>query len=299
MKRQALGRGLDAILGTEDGPGNGGLPNATRHERPVASPAPSGTALEVPIENVRPGSGQPRRRFDDAALDELAASIKEKGIIQPLVVADTSDGYELVAGERRLRAAERAGLTRVPVVIRERAGDSELLELALVENLQREDLTPLEQAGGFERLIADHGYTQEELAKRVGKSRAAVANTVRLLALPGMIKEALESGMLSEGHARALLGLATAAEQIKAARQVMRKNMSVRQTEDLVKSASTRPARKSASTAAASVDPALELSLTRALGTKVRLRGSTGKGHIEIDYHSVDELTRLAEKLGS
>lgn len=297
MKRQALGRGLDAILGTEGGPGNG-IGNAARQSVPPPVPVASGMPAEVPIENVKPGSGQPRRRFDDTALDELAASIKEKGIIQPLVVTETADGYELVAGERRLRAAERAGLTIVPVVVRAHADDSELLELALVENLQREDLTPLEQARGFQRLIEDHGYTQEELAGRVGKSRAAVANAVRLLALPGMIKEALESAMLSEGHARALLGLATAAEQIKAARQVMRRNLSVRQTEDLVKASSSKPARARTKKAGDWVDPGLEQSLTRVMGARVKFRGSKDKGHIEIDYHSADELTRLVEKLG-
>lgn len=301
MKKQALGRGLDAILGSEavDGPANGGAANALRQAPPPPPPAVAGMAIEVPIDQVRPGAGQPRRRFDDTALDELAASVKEKGIIQPLIVTDSGHGYELVAGERRLRAAERAGLELVPVVVREHADDSELLELALVENLQREDLTPLEQARGFQRLLDDHGYTQEELAKRVGKSRAAVANTVRLLALPGMIKEALEGALLSEGHGRALLGLGTAAEQIKAARQVMRKGLSVRQTEELVKRASPKAAKGSAKRREGSMDPALELSMTRALGTKVRLRGTPDKGHIEIGYHSAEELARLVEKLGS
>jgi ParB family chromosome partitioning protein len=266
-----------------------------------AAPAPpTGTALEVPIENVTAGRAQPRRVFDEDALDELAASIREKGILQPLVVSQVGGGYELIAGERRLRAASRAGLETVPIVVKRGVEAGELIELALIENIQREDLTPLEEAKAFQRLVEEHGLTQDQVAKRVGKSRTAVTNTLRLLALPEPIKHALDAGKLSEGHARALLALSTTASQIAAARKVMQRGLSVRETEDLVRRAADRkppPARKT--DVAANARSAVEKSLERLLGTKVRIRGKGKAGRIEIDYYSHEELDRLLERLGA
>jgi ParB family chromosome partitioning protein len=257
--------------------------------------------LEVSIERISAGRGQPRRRFADDTLDELASSIKEKGILQPLVVVEASGGYELIAGERRLRAAARAGLETVPVIVKRDVSTDELVELALIENIQREDLTPLEQARAFQRLLEEHGYTQEEAARRVGKSRVAVANVIRLLGLPAQVRDLVEAGVLSEGHGRALLALPTAAAQIRTAQRIARKGLSVRETEELV--------RREARTATNGAEPAavpppsplteLERSLMRALATKVRIRGSGKRGSIHIEFYSDAELDRLAQRLAT
>jgi ParB family chromosome partitioning protein len=283
VERQALGRGLNAILG---GPVERPQPVAEDlAEREQTAPAAvpqggSGRPMELAIERIVPGRGQPRRVFNDEALDELAASIREQGIIQPLVVAKGPAGYELIAGERRLRAAARAGLEKVPVVVREEATEGGILELALVENLQREDLGPLERARAYDRLVARHGLTQEQIAERIGKSRAAVANTMRLLALPQPVLDGLEQGLLTEGHARALL--------------------SVRETEQLVNDrvrgdgkGSERERKPKGRS-----NP-LEDSLTRVLGTKVRIKGTASRGRIEIAFFSNEELARLIDRLSS
>ncbi|RMF25632.1 MAG: ParB/RepB/Spo0J family partition protein [Deltaproteobacteria bacterium] len=293
MKKQALGKGLDAILG--------GRPAPADQDRVGGDGAGGGGPLLVALEQVSAGRGQPRRRFDEEQLDGLAASIRECGILQPLLVTPRNGGYELIAGERRLRAAARAGLDRVPVIVRPEVRAGEDVELALIENVQRQDLTPIEAARGYRRLIEQHGYTQERVAARLGKSRAAVANTLRLLALPEPVQEAVDQGLLSEGHARALLALPTAAAQIKLAQRAVREGLSVRETEDLARSqAQARPAgtREGSGERAAQVTAlrAVEERLIRALGTKVRIRGSQ-KGRIEISFHSQEELEHLVERL--
>ncbi len=303
MERQALGRGLNAILG---GPVERPQPVAEDlAEREQTAPAAvpqggSGRPMELAIERIVPGRGQPRRVFNDEALDELAASIREQGIIQPLVVAKGPAGYELIAGERRLRAAARAGREKVPVVVREEATEGGILELALVENLQREDLGPLERARAYDRLVARHGLTQEQIAERIGKSRAAVANTMRLLALPQPVLDGLEQGLLTEGHARALLSLEGAAAKIEAMKTVARKGLSVRETEQLVNDrvrgdgkGSERERKPKGRS-----NP-LEDSLTRVLGTKVRIKGTASRGRIEIAFFSNEELARLIDRLSS
>jgi ParB family chromosome partitioning protein len=229
--------------------------------------------------------------FDEPGIDELTASIREKGLLQPLVVRRTGDGrYQLIAGERRLRAAKRAGLTRVPVMVRE-ADDGESLELALIENLQREDLNPVEEARAYERLSQEFGLGQEDIAQRVGKSRSAVSNSMRLLQLPSDILAELSSGGLSAGHARSLLALPGHA-QAAAARDVIRKRLSVRDTEKLV--------RERAEVAKVDVEErALESDLARALGTRVHLRHhKDGSGRIVIEYYSLDELDGLLQRFG-
>ncbi len=301
MKRRPLGRGLDAILGESA--------TAARSSEEVALAVPAAGDEVMPkqeprmveVERITPGRGQPRRNFADTPLDELAASIKKRGVIQPLLVTETAGGFELIAGERRLRAAARAGLERVPVIIKRDVGESDLVELALIENIQREDLGPLELARAYQRLIDDLGYTQTEVAERLGKSRAAIGNTIRLLGLPSQVQQALEEELVSEGHARALLGLPTAAEQIKAARKVVQRGLSVREVEDMVRDspgsgpAKTAPARAGGKTGAT----ALEQSLTRTWGTKVRIRRSGKRGRIEIEFYSDEELNRLVERLGA
>ena len=299
--RQPLGRGLDAILGGPQPATADPRPAVPRGEAPRTDGEPRGKPLLVPVERVMAGRGQPRRKFEEEPLEELAASIREKGILQPLVVVPNGNNFELIAGERRLRAAIRAGLDKVPVVLREAAPESEMLELALVENLQREDLGTLERARAYERLLETHGLTQEDVARKVGKSRVAVANTLRLLALPQPVLDAVDQSLLSEGHARALLALPTATRQIEAMQAVVKKALSVRDTEQLVRDWSEAPAtgEKAAARAGKSAPGPLDAKLSRALGTKVRVRGGGRKGRIEIEYYSQEELTRLIDLLTS
>lgn len=312
MQRQPLGRGLDAILGGPAEPLPQAKDEALSERAPVvparqpeadmASSASPAGALFVPIERVIPGRGQPRRHFQDEALDELAESIREQGIIQPLVVVKTSAGYELIAGERRLRAAGRAGLEKVPVVIRTESGEGQILELALVENLQREDLGALERARAYDRLAQVYGLTQDQIAKRIGKSRVAVANTLRLLALPQPVLDGLEQGLISEGHGRALLALDGAAAKIDVMRLIVRRQLSVRDTEELIRqrdaaAGSIESGDQSQRKPKGRSNP-IEESLGRSLGTKVGIRGTAGRGRIEIAYYSQEELARLIERLG-
>lgn len=297
MRKPALGRGLDAILGTARAGGAEGGAVAIADEREETAGAP----LFVDIERVMPGRGQPRRRFDEEALDELAASIRARGILQPLIVTESKGSYELIAGERRLRAAARAGLDRVPVIVKRDVETSELAELALIENVQREDLTPIEQARGYQRLIDEHSYTQEQLAQRIGKSRVSVTNSLRLLKLPTDVCTFVDEGKIAEGHARALLSLPTAAQQIRLAGKIARQGLSVRETEEIVRRVQrVRQAapRTPAANEVASAMRALEQELGRRLGTRVRIRGGATRGRIEIEYYSQEELDGLSERLG-
>jgi len=280
--RKALGRGLDALI-----PGAGKTPVTL----PVAMPAEA--EQEVAIERISPNPRQPRADFDEGTLGELATSIRAKGVIQPLLVRPCEGGrYELVAGERRLRAAERAGLSRVPVVVRE-VSDAESLELAVIENVQRDDLSPLEEAVAYQRLLDEFGHTQEELAERVGKSRPAVANALRLLRLPEPIKHDLANRRITAGHARVLLSIENPEQQLRAARQIVARQMSVRDAESLT--ATRRAAGRSAAR-----DPhrqALERELATALGTRVRIRPRGRGGRIEIEYYSNEQLQGLTDHL--
>lgn len=290
--RKALGRGLAALLGDDD---EGGASDA----RAAAGHAPN----SLPIASLRPGAGQPRTHFDDAAIDALADSIRADGVLQPLIVRPVDDGvYEIVAGERRWRAAQRAQLHDVPVVIREMA-DDRAAEIALVENLQREDLSAIEEAEGYRHLIDTHGHTQESLAQRIGKSRAHVANTLRLLALPSVIRSHVESGALSAGHARAAL---SAADPIAIADVAVRKGLSVRDTEALARAtprkqtsprANDRPA---SGTASKDADTrALERELSDQLGLSVSIdtRADGESGVVRIEYSSLEQLDRVISGL--
>jgi ParB family chromosome partitioning protein len=261
-----------------------------------------GNLRAVDIENIHPSGKQPRKTFDDARLNELAESIRSQGIIQPLVVrVRPAGGFELVAGERRWRAAQRAGLHQVPVIIREVA-EAQAFELALVENLQREDLNPIEEAEGYQPLVAEFGYTQESLAARVGKERSTVANALRLLKLPPSVRAMVVEGRLSMGHARALLGLEEDAVIVRLARQTASRGLSVRQVEALVRREREdggRPTPPPEKESPAARD--LGLRLQRALSARVKLvEAGPGRGHIEIYYGSLDELDAiLAKILGS
>jgi len=276
--RKALGRGLDALLpGTEAEPG--------------------GPLQYIDIEAIRPNARQPRRDMDDGKLKELALSIEAKGLIQPLVVRRADEGYEIIAGERRWRAAGLAGLDQVPVLISE-ASDAEALELALIENIQREDLNPIEEAAAYRQLTEEFGLTQEETAARVGKDRATVANYMRLLLLPVEIQDDLRAGRVTMGHARAYLGVKGRAAQMKVHRRVMAGGLSVRETEALVSRASG--AERKPKRAPAALEPHLAdlvEKLKQRLSTQVRVRGSGKRGRMEIEYYTEEELSRLADLL--
>lgn len=278
-RRPALGKGLSALI-------------------PDAPEVPRTGTVEVDIDLLAPSDQQPRLMLDDGKLDELAASIRANGLIQPILVRRTGGTYRIIAGERRWRAAQRAGLLKVPVVIREvpEGDERQLLELALVENLQREDLNPIDEALAYQRLVDEFGLTQDQVAAAVGKDRTSVANYLRLLRLPEEIRGDVASGALSMGHARTLLGLPQPAAQRQAAREVITRSLSVRETEALVKKlAAPTPARPA--TAADVHTRAAEDRLRFALGTKVRIvRRGTG-GSIEIDFSSESELNRLYEQL--
>ena len=274
-----LGKGLNAIFIENDSENNN-----------------SGVTLK--ISEIEPNRSQPRKEFDEKALSELAESISEHGLLQPLLVRPlTLGGYEIVAGERRYRACRMAGLTEVPVIIRE-LSESETMELALIENLQREDLTPLEEAMGYEVLMNEHGFTQDEVSKSVGKSRPAIANALRLLKLPEGVKELLKENKISAGHARALLSLENEENMLELAELIVAKDLSVRQTEKLCKNAS-KEKKPEAPEKKPSYYSMVELALNEALGRKISISKNKGKegGVLQIEFYSDEELTELSNKL--
>lgn len=277
-RAQGLGRGLSALI----------------PQRTAGQPGPT----DIAIARIRPNPHQPRRRFDDVEMATLTASIREHGVLQPVLVTETVDGYQLVTGERRLRAAKAAGLERIPAVVRQ-LDDQAQLEVALVENLQREDLDAIEAAHGFRRLIEEFGFTHEQIASRVGRARSTVANTLRLLDLAPAVQEAVADRRLTEGHGRALGGL-SAEHQDRVLSTVVEQDLSVRQTEELVRRLrEPRPEPATAQEPPAS-DPDMERveeDLRRALGTKVSLARSRRGGRIVIEYYSDEELGRLYERL--
>jgi len=273
----ALGRGLTSLI-----------PQRTTSDAAI---------VEVPLNHIRPNPYQPRRHMDDAGLEELAASIREHGILQPVLVTEVIDGYQLIAGERRVRASRLAGLERIPALVRQLA-DQDQLEVALVENVQRSDLDPIDEALAYRQLITEFGLTQERVAERVGKARATVANTLRLLDLHPDVQGAIADGRVTEGHGRALGSLATDA-QAQVLRTVLAQGMSVRQTEELVRRLK-EPKPAATPRATPRLDPDLErveTHLRERLGTKVSLSRSRTGGRIVIEYYSDEELSRLYEHL--
>ncbi len=270
VQKKVLGRGIGALL-----------PSAEEDKR----------LITCGIEEIVPNRHQPRKVFDSEKLKELAASVKEKGVIQPLLARRIDSGYELVAGERRWRAAQMAGLREVPVILRE-VRDTEMLELALIENIQRAELNPIEEAEGYQKLISEFDYTQEELSIRVGKERSTITNYLRLLRLPEQIREDITKGVVSTGHAKAILGLESPKRQLEAHSLVVEKGLSVRETEVLVKRLAKGQPVKKAKKTNADIER-LQEGLMRSLGTKVKVAGSGRKGRIVIEYYSPDELDRL------
>jgi len=282
-KKMALGRGLDALIPMQASEG-----------------AQAQSYFPCDVDRIRPNPYQPRRNFSDAELENLSDSIRNQGIIQPLLVRETGGGYELVAGERRLRAARMAGLQRVPVIIKN-VSDAEMLEMSLVENIQREALNPIEEADAYHRLMHEFGLTQEQAAARVGKSRSAVANFLRLRHLPPEIKQSIVTGDLSMGHARALLGIDSKALQLDVWNKVAGRKLSVRETEKLVKQA--QQVRKKPPAAAPSSEEVylsdVSAELSRRYGTKVQIRRRGKVGRVEIEFYSNADLDRLLGLLQS
>ena len=278
-KMSGLGKGLGALM----------LENSTQEML---------TENELPINEIIPNRDQPRKTFDEAALEELAESIKQHGVLQPLLVRPIpSGGYQLVAGERRWRACRMAGLNKVPVVIKELT-DTETMEIAIIENLQREDLNPIEEAEGLQALIDKCGYTQEEVAASVGKSRPAIANSLRLLRLPQEVRDMTKNGEISAGHARALLAFDNDAMMLEAAKNIVSKKMTVRDVERLAKIKETNEPRRRRTRRRDSFYDEVELSLSEALGRKVKVYTGRGSGTLEIEFYSQEDLKTLANKLG-
>jgi ParB family transcriptional regulator, chromosome partitioning protein len=320
MTKKALGRGLDALI-------SGGVVRSVAVEPPhvevaVAPPAPTTTVVQplavqpagevvrhIGIDTIERSPFQPRSEFDPEQLRELADSIKQRGVIQPLLVrpirtatpqAENARRYELIAGERRWRAAREAGLTTMPAIVRE-ASDQEVLELALIENLQREDLNAIEEARAYDQLATQFKLTQEQIAQKVGRSRAAVANSMRLLALPSEVQSWVGDNRLSVGHAKAILGLVSSPEQRLVAERVLKRSLTVRETEQLVeqlKGEAKVRSRTLTATVKSTHVVALEEKLQQKLGTHVSIQHGKKKGRIEIEYYGNDDLSRLLALLG-
>jgi ParB family chromosome partitioning protein len=281
MQKQALGKGLGALI-----PDLSSLDDKERKALGVN---------DIELEKIVPNEFQPRKHFDDEKLKELAASIKEQGVIQPIIVHKMSGGYQLIAGERRWRAARLAGLKTIPALVKE-ATKRELLEMALIENIQREDLNPLEAAEAYKRLQDEFKLTQDDLAQRVGKERSTVTNFLRILSLPKEVKHEIATGSLSMGHAKALLSLERVRDQLRAAALIVKKGLSVREAESIATRLKNPPKEKR-------VRQSHELKavaekLTKSLGTKVSISARSKGGRIVIEYYSTDELDRLLEKIG-
>jgi ParB family transcriptional regulator, chromosome partitioning protein len=283
LKKMALGRGLDALL-----PGIESIDNR------------SNIYIMCDIELIRPNRFQPRLRFSEKELEALTESIKEQGIIQPILVRKDEQGYELIAGERRLKAAKRVGLTQIPAIVRD-ITDAELLEISIVENIQRENLNPMEEAEAYHRLMKEFGLTQEQVAVRVGKSRSSVANFLRLPSLPEEIKDSIMDGIISMGHARAILGAKNTAQQRAVWRIVTSKNLSVRQTEDLVKTFKEKNQNPNPNepTSEEIYFSGLSEDLSRHFGARVKIKRQGKKGKVEIEFYNNEDLNRLIELLKS
>ncbi|MDL2219963.1 ParB/RepB/Spo0J family partition protein [Ruminococcaceae bacterium OttesenSCG-928-O06] len=281
-KKGGLGRGLDSLF-ADTGSG---------------SAAPTGEVNTIPLREIEPDKDQPRKTFEGQALAELAQSIEEHGVLQPILVRpNPAGGYKIVAGERRWRAARQAGLREIPAMVRE-ISDAEALELALIENLQREDLDPVEEALGYRHLMERCGYTQEQAAQRLSRSRSAVANSLRLLALPEDVLALLKIGALSAGHAKAILSIPSAARQSEAAALMVQDKLNVRAAEALCKKLQKQP-QKSRKNARPTIAAEVEISLREALGTEVKVEYQDGKGSLKVGFYSEEQLRAFANLLGA
>lgn len=282
MKSKRLGRGLDALI-----------PQISEEER-----AEKGESLfEVNVNHIRTNPSQPRTEFDQDRLEELKKSIAENGVIQPITVREVDDGFEIIAGERRFRAVKDLGFDTIPAFVMNVATEGQMLELALVENIQREDLNPIDVAKGYQQLLKEYGLTQEQVATKVGKDRTTVANFIRLLKLSPQIQESIQKGEISMGHARTLMGLSSSTEQLKTWKKCIKQGWSVRKLEEVVRNAAEGPSKKQIKEpdAASLVYAELEDKLRGVLGTQVKIRSTSRGGKIEVSYYSEDELERLID----
>lgn len=284
MSKQRLGKGLRALIPQVEEP----------DLQDVAQGEVQGDVQEIALDAIEPNPFQPRRHFDPEKLQELAQSIAEFGLLEPVLVREHEKGYQLVAGERRIRAAELAGLKRVPALVKN-FDDEEMMKVALVENLQRENLNPIEEAEGYQRLISEFGFTQNQVAHAVGKKRPSIANAVRLLNLSDVEREMVQDGRLSTGHAKVLLGVNDAKKRVQLANKVIKEDLSVRQLEELLKKPKTVPRGTLKMKSPELVD--LENNLQRIFGTKVSMTYKKGAGRISIEYYSDEELERLLEMM--
>ena len=280
MNRLALGRGLEALIPT----------------KPEPTVATGRQVIDLPLDRIVPNPNQPRQQFDDLKLQELAASIREKGILQPILVKPTGNGYQIITGERRFRAAKSAGLAVVPAIVADGTSKSDEVEWALIENLQRDDLNILEEATGYKKLAESFGYTQQDIATKVGKDRSSVSNTLRLLSLPDPIQIKVREGKLSAGHARALLALDIAHEQMRFAKRIVAESLSVRKVEDLIYGRKKRVLSR-AKPRSAELE-AVEQKLRLKFGATIHITESRKRGRIIFDYYGHDDLNRLLEAMG-
>lgn len=280
IEKRALGKGLSALIPHKE----------------VASGAAQEAVLQIPIVQIRPSKYQPRVDFNEERLSELMNSIKEKGVVQPVLVRKTHDGYELIAGERRLRAVRKLGFADIPAIVKD-VGDIDMLEMALIENIQREELNPIEEAHAFQRFITDFDFTQEKIAKVLGKDRSTIANTLRLLGLPRRIQEYISKGSITAGHAKALLSLPVESAQLKLCNIIIRKGLSVREAESLVSRKIAGEVKRALKKDAAISD--IESELQKILGTRVRIAHGKKRGRIQIDYYSHEDLNRILDILTS
>ena len=297
VRRGGLGKGLDSLI-----PDTGKVADSEKKtkivEKIVEKVVEKPTEIKVKINQVEPNREQPRKTFDETALEELAESIRQFGVLQPLIVQERKDYYEIIAGERRWRAAKMAGLKEIPVIIRKMT-DQEIVEISLIENIQRENLNPIEEAIAYKRLLTEFQLKQEEVAERVSKSRTAVTNSMRLLKLDERVQQMVIDGMLTTGHARALLAIDDPDLQFQMAHKIFNEKLNVREVEKLVKNAGKeKPVKKEENTQQKAVFQDLEEKMKAALGTKVSInRKNDQKGKIEIEYYSIEELERLMEIL--
>ena len=308
-KKSGLGRGLDALFADavpidETGRGSGDTAKSKSPEAAAESGAAEDRVLNIDINDIRPNSAQPRKNFDREKLEELSRSIKTNGVIQPIIVREGANGYELVAGERRWRASRMAGLKSVPCIIRN-FDDRQNAIVAIIENMQREDLDPIEEAHGLRSMTEKYGFTQEQISASLGRSRTYIANSIRLLKLPEEIQQYVSSGQMSAAHGRTIINIPDKARQKEIAEKIIRNDLSVRATERLAEKVKDelRPERKRRKKAAeadavkAAEIVAVERELMTLLGTKVHINGDDSKGRIELEYYSIDELNRLIDAM--
>ena len=298
-KAKGLGKGLDALFGDAEVAPAAKKPASRKKQTEVKteeSPSEESGVLYVSIDDIKPNTTQPRKNFDEEKLEELAASIERHGVIQPLVLRRLGKGYEIVAGERRWRAARIAGLKEVPCIVKELTDEENML-LAIIENMQREDLNPIEEAEGIKQMIDTYGLTQEQVSYSVGKSRPYISNSLRLLKLPAKVQELTAEGKITTGHARALAGIKSRQVQVDLAMRAAKDDLSVRQIENLVKAAKEPPKKPASRIPKTADEKRVEEDLKNALGTRVRLNRKGKKGKIEIEFYSTEELERLIELL--